>query len=67
MSDCDHKGSKRYARREFSNGSVHVCVQCIKCYRVVKLPEHNNRPFIRIDEVPAGRSVHEWIDPDGLV
>lgn len=67
MSDCDHKGSKRYARRFFSNGSVHICVQCIKCYSVVKLPEHNNRPFIRTDEVPPGRAIHEWISPDELV
>lgn len=29
---------------------------------VVKLPEHNNRPWIRLDEVPLGRAVHAFIE-----
>lgn len=60
--DCDHVSSKVYARRTFSNGSVHHCVQCLRCFCVVKLPEHNNRPWIRLDEVPLGRAVHAFIE-----
>lgn len=62
MRDCDHVGHRIYARRVFTNGTVHVCVQCLKCLRVVKLPEHGNRPWLRIDEVPSGRKIHDFID-----
>lgn len=62
MRDCDHVGHRIYARRVFSNGTVHVCVQCLKCLRVVKLPEHGSRPWLRIDEVPPGRKIHDFID-----
>lgn len=62
MQHCEHQRT-RYTRRVFSNGTTHVCVQCLDCLSVVKLPEHNDRPFIRLDEVPAGAAIHEWIDP----
>lgn len=66
MRDCDHHGHRVYARRIFPNGSAHICVQCIKCLSVVKLPEHNNRPFIRPDEVPPGKTVYAFIEPEDL-
>ena len=63
MNDCDHQGGKVYARRVFSNGSTHICVQCLLCLSLVKLPLHDNRPFLRLEEVPAGKKIRDWIDP----
>jgi hypothetical protein len=60
---CNHEGYRRYRRRVFSNGSVHVCVQCEHCLALVKLAEHGFRPFLRLDEVPAGRNVSDWVEP----
>jgi len=62
MRDCDHAGHRRYTRRVFANGTVHYCVQCIKCLRVVKLDEHQNRPFIRFNEIPLGKTIFQFID-----
>lgn len=64
MHDCDHVGHRVYARRIFENGSVHFCVQCLKCLRVVKLSDHDNRPWIRIEDVPSGRKIHDFINPE---
>lgn len=64
MADCDHAGNLRYVRRNLPNGSVHICVQCSRCREVVRLPEHNYRPLIKIYEVPAGATIHEYIHPD---
>lgn len=60
--DCDHVGSKVYARKTFINGSIHHCVQCLRRLGVVKLHEHSNRPWIRLEEVPLGRAVHAFIE-----
>lgn len=65
--DCDHIGHRVYTRRIFPNGTTHICVQCLRCLRVVKMPEHGNRPFIRRDEVPAGRHVRPFIKAEELV
>lgn len=62
MNPCKHL-NRRYTRRVFSNGSTHICVQCLDCLNVVKLPEHGDRPFLRLDEVPFDQKIHEWIDP----
>lgn len=62
MSDCDHKGFLRYARRTFSNGTVHYCCQCKNCGQVVKIKRHNYRPFIKHSEIPTGYQIHEFID-----
>lgn len=62
MHDCDHEGHRVYARRVFSNGSTHICVQCLRCFSLVKLEQHNMRPFIREDEVPPGMKIRDWID-----
>lgn len=67
MRDCDHEGARRYVRRVFSNGTVHICVQCTRCLDLVKMPEHDNRPFIKPGEVPPGRSIHEWIDRGDVI
>ncbi len=64
MHECAHVGHRVYARRVFQNGTVHFCVQCLKCLRVVKLPEHDHRPWIRIEEVPQGRKIHDFIAPE---
>lgn len=64
MRDCDHQGSRLYVRRVFSNGSFHICVQCMRCLDLVKLPEHNYRAFIKPHEVPPGRAIHDWIKPE---
>lgn len=64
MSDCDHSGRRVYARRIHPNGPVHICVQCLECLDLVKLPEHGMRAFIKLSEVPAGKPVHEWIKPE---
>lgn len=60
--ECAHIGHRVYARRVFSNGTVHHCVQCVKCLSVVKMPEHGNRPWIRADEIPQGKAVHPFIE-----
>ena len=62
MTECAHSGHRVYARRIFTNQTTHFCVQCLSCLRVVKMPEHGNRPFIRADEVPAGRKIHDFIE-----
>ena len=61
--DCDHVGHRVYTRRVFANGTTHYCVQCLNCRSLVKLPEHDYRPFIRRDEIPADRAIHRWVDP----
>lgn len=61
MNTCEHQRT-RYTRRTFSNRSTHICVQCLDCLQVVKRPEHDMRPFLRLDDVPAGQTIHEWID-----
>lgn len=63
MRDCDHVGGRVYAVRTFANGTKHICVQCLLCLKAVKIPEHGNRPWIRRDEVPQGRKIHEFIEP----
>ena len=57
---CAHSGIRRYARRTFANGTVHICVQCMDCFEVVLLQRHGNRPWIRLDEVPPGEVIHDW-------
>lgn len=64
MKDCDHHGYRVYARRTFSNGTVHYCVQCTKCLSVVKIAEHGNRPFIRHDEIPTGKKIFDFIEQE---
>lgn len=60
--DCGHVGHLVYARRVFANGTNHICVQCLKCLAVVKMPEHGYRPWIRLEEVPEGMAVHAFVD-----
>lgn len=64
MHDCDHAGHRVYARRVFNNGTVHFCVQCLKCLRVVKLEEHENKPWIKVESIPPGRKIHDFIEPE---
>ena len=66
MDDCDHLGHRVYARRVFANGTIHFCVQCLKCLTTVKLPEHGNRPWIRVEEIPPGRKIHDFIDTEDV-
>ena len=66
MRDCDHAGHSVYTRRRFANGTVHICVQCLNCLSVIKTAEHNNRPWIRIEEVPPGRKIHDFIEPEDI-
>lgn len=63
MHECTHTGPRIYARRKLTDGSTHVCIQCLQCLELVKLAAHGNRPYLRLDEVPAGRTIHDWIDP----
>lgn len=63
MRNCDCVGHRVYARRVFNNGSVHFCVQCLRCLQVCKLPEHGNRPWIKATEIPAGRGIYDFIEP----
>jgi hypothetical protein len=63
MSICSHSGIRRYARRTFANGTVHICIQCMDCGDVVLMTRHGNRPWIRLDEVPPGEVIHDWIEP----
>ena len=64
MEPCDHIGRRLYTRRTFSNGTTHICVQCSHCLQLVKLPEHGMRPFIRLDEVPQGKQIHDWTESE---
>lgn len=57
---CDHIGT--YVRRTLGDGTVHFCVQCARCLQLLKLTEHDSRPYIRVEEIPAGRTIGEWID-----
>jgi hypothetical protein len=67
MSICSHDGERRYTRRVFANGTVHICIQCMDCLDVVLIPLHNMRPWIRLDEVPAGQIIYEWIEAEHAV
>lgn len=60
---CDHKGGLRYARRIFSNGTTHYCVQCARCFEVVKTDRHEGRLLIKHSEIPQGAVIFDWIDP----
>lgn len=60
MQKCNHKDFLRYARREFSNGTVHYCVQCKNCGEVVKIKRHNYKLFIKHSEIPTGYQIHEF-------
>jgi hypothetical protein len=64
MRDCDHVGHRVYALRTFANGTVHYCIQCTRCLAIVKTEEHQFRPFIRRDEIPTGKTVYPWINPE---
>lgn len=67
MNSCDHIGYRRYTRRVFSNGTTHICVQCTRCFHLMKLPEHGMRPFLRLEEVPPGKEIHQWINPEEII
>lgn len=60
MHDCKHDGKLRFARRNFENGTVHYCVQCLQCGEVVKHKRFDYRPFIRHEEIPTGFMVHDF-------
>lgn len=60
MRDCDHARRTVYARRTFKNGTIHYCIQCLDCLAVVKTEQHNNRPWIRHDEIPTGIVIHDF-------
>ena len=62
--ECSHEGKRVFAKRVFENGTVHYCVQCTDCKLVVKLPEFNNRPWIRKDEIPQGYVIHDFIEQE---
>ena len=64
MFDCDHHGSLRYARRVFKNGTIHHCVQCSRCLKVVKTKRHGLRPFINVSEIPAESTVYPFVEAD---
>lgn len=57
---CNHDGSLRYARRIFSNGTTHYCVQCSSCLDIVKTERHGGRLFIKHEEIPHGKAIHEF-------
>lgn len=60
MKGCDHIGYLQYTRRVFSNGSVHFCLQCEHCLKVVKHPRHNNKLFLKASEIPPGYDIHAF-------
>lgn len=62
--DCGHVGHRVYVMRVFSNGTKHYGIQCLNCLRIIKAKEHNFRPWIRFDEIPLGRAVHAYIEPE---
>jgi hypothetical protein len=37
------------------------------CLDVVLSPLHAMRPWIRLDEVPPGQVIHEWIDSEHAI
>lgn len=66
LHDCDHSGFRVYARLKLTDGSVHICVQCLTCLNVIRTPEHKNRPYLRLDEVPPGKLIHDFIKRGGV-
>lgn len=61
---CQHDGTLRYARRVFSNNTIHYCVQCTHCLATVKTDRHGGKLFIKHEEIPQGAVIFDWIDPD---
>ena len=62
--DCDHVGFLRYARRKFQNETIHYCVQCSQCGKVVKTKRHGGKLFIKHSEIPTGYQIHEFLIVD---
>jgi Fe2+ or Zn2+ uptake regulation protein len=57
MNKCEHVNSKVYARRYFSNNTVHYCVQCINCGAIVR---QNGKPHIKLSEIPPNKKIREF-------
>lgn len=55
--NCDHVGYRRYAERTFSNGTKHICVQCLHCGAIER---QDGKLWIRKDDVPVGKIVMEF-------
>lgn len=62
MHNCDCVGHYFYTKRIFKNGTIHFCAQCKSCLRVVKLPIHNFRPWIKPEEIPTGNIIQDFIE-----
>ncbi len=60
MPHCCPSASIVYARRFLADGTAHVCAQCAKCGALVRLPEHKNRPYLKLEEVPAQETILPW-------
>lgn len=54
MMNCDHYKSKVYAKKTFANGTVHYCIQCIKCLNLVTL-EGQKGQWIKLEDIPENR------------
>ena len=62
MSGCDHQTTLLYTRRVFADGTHYICVQCPICLDLVKLPEHDNKAYLKLTDVPPTAAVHTWIE-----
>lgn len=54
----------QYCRRVFSDGTIHVGVQCLDCLSCIKLERHGNKLWLPLVEIPKNAPIHAWIDPD---
>lgn len=62
---CQHK-NLRYARRTFQNKTVHFTVQCTDCWKAVKTKQHKGRLHIKLSDIPAGATIHDFINPNDI-
>lgn len=62
MTECNHLGALRYARKD-----TQICVQCTRCFQAVKTQRHHGKLFIKRSELPVGAVVFEWIETSGIV
>lgn len=60
---CNH-GRWHYIRRTFSNGTIHFGIQCLDCLSCIKLDRHDQKLWLKPEDIPVNAPIHAWINPD---
>ena len=60
-SHCQHS-RWQYSRRTLLDGTVHLGAQCMDCLSIIKLPEHDYRLWLKPSDIPAGATIHPFVE-----